>query len=184
MFTHDPFGDSNENCWGRQSQACSLWTPIWLNEKWALCLEHFLTKRETAHIACAGLITSWGNLLPYLRLSGCSFALLKHVCPWPSSAPQLSVFQTPQGCSWDHSSLLLMVVERRGVSKVNCPSQLLGEGGDLLAMKDLGTILKLTLLSLLYKQSIVTSRAWPRCCIFLGNSNIKIQWTGMFRVLS
>lgn len=51
----------------------------------------------------------------------------------------------------DHSSLLLMVVERRGVSKVNCPSQLLGEGGDLLAMKDLGTILKLTLLSFLYK---------------------------------
>lgn len=55
----------------------------WATQEWASGLEHFLTKRWRAHTACAELIASCVNILPYFMLNMCSFVLLKCVCKQP-----------------------------------------------------------------------------------------------------
>lgn len=112
-----------------------------------------------------------------------AFLLCLSMWQWPPSIPQLSVFQAPQEWSWDHSSPLLMVVERRRISKIHCPC-LPGWERGLASPEGPGHTNEADLSLFLCKQSTVPSSAWLCCCIFLGNSNIKIQWTGVFKVLS
>ena len=52
--------ESKEVCWERQSRVCSFLTPHSATWKWALGLEHFLTKRQGALTARVGLWTCVG----------------------------------------------------------------------------------------------------------------------------
>lgn len=119
MFACDPFGKKNKNCWERQSQEWGLRTSIWQNKKGPWAWDISYQEIKSPH-GLWGLSLRKGISFLISGLVG-AFLLCLSMWQWPPSIPQLSVFQAPQGWSWDHSSPLLMVVERRRISKIHCP---------------------------------------------------------------
>lgn len=111
-------------------------------------------------MANAWFVTLYGNIFPCLRLSKCSFVLLKYDYQRPWVVPHLSGL----GPS---AALRKRVAHRPAVHHGSW-------GGTLLATRDWCAPPELILsVSLLCEQSIAPSSAWL-CCAFLGSSNTKM----------